>query len=261
MGGGHRSRHPHACSPALAIHGGGGPSDRAKRGGNVKARSSRSALAAVAAMAIALGLSGCGGGGKSSAATTTSTGATSPTTVSGGSTPDSSGTCTTDETGTCVTGDTSVGSQDATTDAGACVDIAGDCTTSTSAGGSSSGSSMSAWSSATSNGGTNINQSTNVQAINAVEKDIGTIGQDFSNGADDTTLGADCDQLTQDSTAFPTPDSPDATVNDNLKKASDYLISGSTDCNVDNQSASTELNKAVDFINTAVGRIKSLGGG
>jgi hypothetical protein len=134
-----------------------------------------------------------------------------------------------------------------------------DTTGDTGNGSPSSGSSVSTWLSSTSTGGGNAKQDTNVQVMNAVEKDLSAVGQDFADSADDTTLGADCAQLSQDSLAFPQPDSPDATVNDNLKKASDYLISGSVDCNVDNEAASTELNKAIDYINTAVARIKSLG--
>ncbi|HTK17107.1 MAG TPA: hypothetical protein VL769_11990 [Acidimicrobiia bacterium] len=118
---------------------------------------------------------------------------------------------------------------------------------------------MGTWLNSTSTGGGNAKQDTNAQVMHAVETALGAVGQDFADSADDTTLGADCDQLSQASLAFPQPDSPDATVNDNLKKASDYLISGSVDCNVDNQAASTELNKAIDYINTAVARIKSLG--
>jgi hypothetical protein len=118
---------------------------------------------------------------------------------------------------------------------------------------------MSTWLNSTSTGGGNANQQTNVETVNAVEKDLSAVGQDFADSADDTTLGTDCDQLSQDGLAFPQPDSPDATVNDALKKASDYLTSGSVDCNVDNEAASTELNKAIDYINTAVARIKSLG--
>jgi hypothetical protein len=201
----------------------------------MKTQRSRSALAAIAAVGITLMLTGCGGGGNSSAATTT-TGVSTPPTTSGSGAADSSGACVTDLTGNCTTGDTSNGS-------------------------TSSGSSISAWeNSISSSSGGLANQVTNVQAVNVVEKDLSTIGQDFSTQADDTTLGADCEQLGRDVLAFPQPDSPDATVNDNFKKASDYLISGSTDCDVDNQSASTELNKAIDYMNTATARIKSLSG-
>jgi Protein of unknown function (DUF2510) len=98
---------------------------------------------------------------------------------------------------------------------------------------------------------------TNAQAINGLEKDIATIGHDYSSQADDTTLRVDCERLAQD--VIPT-DSPDATVNANLKKASDYIVSASVDCDVDDPAAATELNKAVDYLNTATSHIKSLGG-
>jgi Protein of unknown function (DUF2510) len=102
---------------------------------------------------------------------------------------------------------------------------------------------------------------TNAQAINAVEKDIVTIGKDYSSQADDTTLFTDCQQLDpgHDGGFIPT-DSPDQTVNANLSKASDYLLSASVDCDVDDQAAATELNKVIDYLNTATSEIKSLGG-
>ena len=101
---------------------------------------------------------------------------------------------------------------------------------------------------------------TNVQIINTVEKDVATIGNDYSSQADSTTVGTDCGQLSQDLVESAPTDSPDQTVNGNLSKAFEYLVSGSTDCGVDDQAASTELNKAIDFLNAATSEVKSLGG-
>ena len=172
--------------------------------------------------------------------------------------------CVTDDTGSCATSDTTSGGQDTTGDTSTCVtDLTGSCTTDTTIGsqdttaGSSSGNAMDDWAKS-SVSALGSSGATNAQAINTVEKDISTIGKDYSANADSTTLDADCSQLTQDILGWPS-DSPDATVNQNLKKAFDYLNSGSTDCGVDDQAASTELNKAVDYINAATSRIKSLG--
>jgi hypothetical protein len=102
----------------------------------------------------------------------------------------------------------------------------------------------------------------NQQAINNVEKAITTIGKDYSNQADDTTLRVDCDHLSGpegDGSYIPT-DSPDQTVNGNLNKASEYLVSASVDCDVDEEAAAGEFNKAIDYLNTATSEIKALGG-
>ena len=101
---------------------------------------------------------------------------------------------------------------------------------------------------------------TNAQILNTVERDIATIGNDFSSQADSTTVETDCAQLSQDLVQSQPTDSPDPSVNGNLKKAFDYLVSGSVDCGADDQAAATELNKAIDYLNTATGEIKSLGG-
>lgn len=100
---------------------------------------------------------------------------------------------------------------------------------------------------------------TNVQAIQAVEKDVHAIGVDYGNQADSTTVGADCGHLSDDLLGFPT-DAPDAAVSTNLTKAKEYLASGSVDCGADDHAASVELNTAIDFLNRAISRIQSLGG-
>ena len=103
---------------------------------------------------------------------------------------------------------------------------------------------------------------TNGQTINTLEKDIATLGQDYAGQADDTTMFQDCNQISPqgDGSFFIPTDSPDASVNANLSKASDYLVSASTDCNVDDQAAAVELNKVIDYLNAAAGQIKALGG-
>jgi hypothetical protein len=98
----------------------------------------------------------------------------------------------------------------------------------------------------------------NAQAIIVAERDVAAIGKDYSDSADQTTLEHDCFQLRQD-VGIP-DDSPNNTVNGNLSKASEYLVSGSTDCGADDQAASAELNKAIDYLNAAISEIKSLGG-
>jgi hypothetical protein len=100
---------------------------------------------------------------------------------------------------------------------------------------------------------------TNLQIINAVEKDMATIGKDYSSQADDVMLGDDCDQLKEDLVLSALTDSPDPTVTANLNKAFEYLGSASG-LFCDEQLAATDFNKGIDYLNTATSEIKSLGG-
>jgi hypothetical protein len=114
--------------------------------------------------------------------------------------------------------------------------------------------SMRVWENTDPNG---LGGQTNLQRINAVEKDLATVIKDYDSQADDTTLFNDCQPFEAD--AIPT-DSPDPTVNANLTKASEYDVTASVDCTFDDEEAATVLNKLVDYLNTATSEMQALGG-